>query len=129
MDIEPWGVVLMPKVEKKCTTTTRRAGAQPRRTRAQISGVNEEDHDDATEPLADSIITVDITADRPGPRADLLDAAFKVAMEARRGNSNTAVTFSLDYVKVEVTHALSTHKGPPPLRRWPLGSDALLERG
>lgn len=74
------------------------------RVRAQISGVNEENHDDTSEPLADTVITVDITADRAWTRADLLDAAFKVAGEGRRGNSNNAVTFSLDYIKVEVTY-------------------------
>mgnify|MGYP001608609241 CR=1 FL=1 len=75
------------------------------RVRAQISGVNEENHDDTSEPLADTTITVDITADRAWTRADLLNAAFKCTGEGRRGNSNTAVTFSLDQIKVEVTHA------------------------
>lgn len=74
------------------------------RTRARISSVDEEDHDNTSEPLSATIITVDITADRAWTRADLLDAAFKVTGEAQRGNSNNAVTFSLDYIKVEVTY-------------------------
>lgn len=73
------------------------------RTRARISDVDEENHDDTAEPLADTVITVDITADRSWTRADLLDAVLKVTMAAIRGNSNNAVTFSLDQVKVEVT--------------------------
>ena len=78
------------------------------RTRARISDVDEEDHDDTSEPLADSAITVDITADRAWTRADLLDATFKVTMAGVRGNSNNAVTFSLDYVKAEVTWTSTT---------------------
>jgi hypothetical protein len=74
------------------------------RVRARISDVDEENHDDTSEPTSASTITVDITADRAWTRDDLLDAAFKVTGEAIRGNSNTAVTFSLDYIKVEVTH-------------------------
>jgi len=88
------------------------------RVRARINDVNEENHDDASEPTTDAVITVDITADRAWTRDDLLDAAFKVTGEARRGNSNTAVTFSLDYVKVEVTHTT------PPLAQgaaWGVG--------
>ena len=46
------------------------------RVRARISDVDEENHDDTTEPLADTTITVDITADRAWTRADLLDAAL-----------------------------------------------------
>lgn len=81
------------------------------RTRARISDVDEENHDDTTEPTADTIVTVDITADRAWTRANLLDAAFKVTMEGRRGNSNNAVTFSLDYVQVEVTHSTPSGQG------------------
>src|SRR3990167_424026 len=74
------------------------------RVAAVIGGVNEENHDDATEPTSDKIVTVDITADRTWTRANLLDANFKVYGAGVRGNDNDAVTFSLDYIKVEVTY-------------------------
>jgi len=59
---------------------------------------------DTTEPLTDTVVTKDITSCRSWTRDDLLDANFKVRIGGKRGNSNTAVTFSLDYVKVEVTY-------------------------
>lgn len=77
------------------------------RTLARISSTDEEVHDDATEPLAETQIAVDITSDRTWTRADLLDGTFEVVLEARRGNSSTAVTFNFDYVKVEVTYLVS----------------------
>ena len=74
------------------------------RVRAVVGGVNEEDHDDTSEPTTDTQKTVDITADRTWTRDNLLNANFKVTGDGRRGNSNTAVTLSLDYVKVEVNY-------------------------
>lgn len=71
---------------------------------ALIGGVAEENHDHATEPLADTVVTVDITPDRTWTRDNLLNANFKVQGDARRGNDADAVTFSLDYIKVEVTY-------------------------
>lgn len=79
------------------------------RVNSVVSGVHDANHDDTTEPLADSIITVDVTADRTWTRANLLDGTLTAHLEGRRGNSNTAVTFSFDYVKVEVTYT-----EPPP---------------
>lgn len=73
------------------------------RTRARIDGVDQANHDDTTEPTTDTTITVDITADRTWTRANLLDASLRITGEGRRGNSNNAVTFSLDYIQVEVT--------------------------
>ena len=83
------------------------------RVRARISDVDEENHDDTTEPAADTVITVDITADRAWTRADLLDAVLKATAEGRRGNSNTAVTFSLDQIKYEVTWNANVTITPP----------------
>ena len=87
--------------EYKVSTTASIATA---RTKAIISAVEEENHDDTTEPTTDTVKTIDITADRTWTRANLLNAAFEVVLEGRRGNNNTAVTFSFDYVKVEVTY-------------------------
>lgn len=77
------------------------------RTKAIIGAVDEENHDHTTEPTTDTIVTVDITADRTWSRNDLLDGTFEAVLEGRRGNSNTAVTFSFDYVKVEVTYTVA----------------------
>lgn len=59
--------------------------------------------ENTAEPTADTDVTVDVTSCRSWTRDDLLDANFKVRIGAHRGNSNTAVTFSLDRVLVEVT--------------------------
>lgn len=77
------------------------------RTRARISGVDQALHDDATEPAADTVKTIDITADRSWTRSDLLDGTLEAVLEGRRGNSNTGVTFSFDYIKVEVTYTVA----------------------
>lgn len=74
------------------------------RVNAEVGGVAEENHDDTTEPLADTVVTADVTADRAWTRDNLLNANFKVIGNAVRGNDADAVTFSLDYVKVEVTY-------------------------
>jgi hypothetical protein len=57
-----------------------------------------------TEPTTDTVATFDVTSCRSWTRDDLTDANFKVRVGGRRGNSNTAVTFSLDYVTVEVDY-------------------------
>jgi len=74
------------------------------RVRARVGGVDEEAHDNTVEPLTDTVVSVDVTADRAWTRNDLLDANFAAVFEGVRGNSSTAVTFSLDYLKVEVTY-------------------------
>lgn len=78
------------------------------RVKARIGGVDEENHDNPAEPTIDTVVTVDITADRTWTRADLLNGTFEVVAEATRGNTNTAYTASWDYVKVEVTYAAPT---------------------
>lgn len=90
--------------EYKVSTTSSVATA---RTKAIIGGVDQANHDDTTEPTTDTVLTIDITADRTWNRNDLLDGTFEAVLEGRRGNSNTAVTFSFDYVKVEVTYAVA----------------------
>ena len=87
------------------TSTT--ASIATSRTKARISSVDEENHDNATEPAADTTITTDITADRAWVRNDLIDGTLEVVLEGRRGNSNTGVTFSYDFVQVEATYAAS----------------------
>lgn len=94
------------------------------RVKARISTVEEENHDETSEPLTDTIITVDITADRTWARADLLDANFDVVVEPRRGNSNTAYTASHDYVKVEVNYT-----APVNVEVFPTGSAATSASG
>jgi hypothetical protein len=66
---------------------------------------------DATEPTNDKIVTVDVSGARSWVRGDLLDATFKVHLEGHRGNSNTAVTFSFDFVKVEVDYTYTPPTG------------------
>lgn len=63
---------------------------------------------DTAEPLSDTDVVKDITSCRSWTRTDLLDANFKTLIGAKRGNSNNAVTFSLDYVKVQVTYNTPT---------------------
>lgn len=58
----------------------------------------------ATEPLADRIVTFDVTSCRTWTVNDLLDATFKVKLGASRGDSATPVTFSLDYVQVQASY-------------------------
>src|SRR3990167_9266429 len=67
-------------------------------------GAHGSETDDATEPVADKTVTVDVTSARSWVRDDLLDATFKVHLEGRRGNSNISVTLSFDFVKVEVVY-------------------------
>ena len=60
--------------------------------------------EDTSEPLSDFDYVSDHTSLRSWTRTDLLDANFSTRVGARRGNSNTAVTFSLDSVRVRVTY-------------------------
>ena len=89
--------------EYKVSTT---ASIATMRVRARIDDVDQANHDNTAEPTTDTVVTVDITADRSWTRANLLNASFKVTGEGRRGNSNNVVTFSLDYVKIEITYTL-----------------------
>ena len=70
----------------------------------KISGVAGSNNDDASEPLADKINTYDVTTARAWTRADLLNGTFEIALAAVQGNSNTAVTFSFDYVTATVVY-------------------------
>lgn len=72
----------------------------------KISGTPGSNNDDSTEPLSDTTFTIDVTSARSWTRANLLDGTFEVALSAVQGNSSTAVTFSFDFVQVEVTHDL-----------------------
>jgi len=85
----------------KTSTTSSVATA---RVGAQVSTVNQATHDDTSEPAGDTTITVDITADRSWTQANLLDANFKARLLAVQGSSSTAVTFSFDFIQVEVTY-------------------------
>lgn len=59
---------------------------------------------DASEPILDTDFIADVTSCRTWTRSDLLNANFKTLITAKRGNTNTAATFSLDIVKVRVTY-------------------------
>lgn len=76
---------------------------------ARVSGTSLGNNDDTSEPTSDSVISTDITAARSWVRNDLLDGTFDVVSLLRRGNSNTAVTLSGDFVRVLVNHS-----APPP---------------
>jgi len=76
------------------------------RTYYKISGTPGSNNDDATEPTSDKTNTIDVTSARSWARADLLNGTLEVALSAVQGNSSTAVTFSFDFVQVEVTHEL-----------------------
>lgn len=80
------------------------------RTYYKIGGVAGSNNNDATEPLTDQVNTIDVTSARSWTRADLLDGTFEVVLAAVQGNSSTAVTFSFDYVKVEVTYSTTSIK-------------------
>lgn len=74
-----------------------------------LGGTHGTDHDDTTEPLADTTNSYDVTAERSWTRADLLDANFGVHLAGVRGAGIPAGTFSFDFVRVVVTfHVPST---------------------
>lgn len=72
------------------------------RVKWRINGEEGPDHDDTSEPLTDTVVEVDVTADREWTRDVLTDAAFEVIAEARRGDTDTGHTQSYDYLKVQV---------------------------
>lgn len=59
-------------------------------------------HDNTDMPTTDTVVTVDITADRTWTHAEV--NAIKVIAEALRGDTDTAHTQSWDYVRVEVEY-------------------------
>ena len=87
------------------------------RTYYKISTVAGPNHDDTSEQLSDTTNTIDVTADRTWTRANLLDGTLEVALSAVQGNSSTAVTFSFDFVQVEVTHELPVTLWVPEMNR------------
>lgn len=92
------------------------------RVKYRINGVEGPDHDDTNEPTTDTVVTVDVTADRPvWERQDLNQGVFEVIAEARRGDSDTSHTQSWDYVKVEVAYHI-----PVTVLRVPAGSNGIL---
>lgn len=75
------------------------------RVKWEVNGVEGPNHDDTNEPTTDTIVTVDVTADRAWEAQDFqVGAGFKVIAEARQGDTDTSHTQSWDYVKVEVTY-------------------------
>lgn len=73
-----------------------------------VDGVEGPDHDNTDMPLTDTVVEVDVTNDRFWEPQDLDDAIFRVIVEARRGDTDTAHTQSWDYAKVEVVYHLGT---------------------
>lgn len=78
------------------------------RVKWRVSGVEGPNHDNTDQPLTDTVVTVDVTADREWARDDLLGGAFEVIAEARRGDTATSHTQSWDYIKVEVQYHPAT---------------------
>lgn len=74
------------------------------RVKWRIDGVEGPDHDNTDQPLTDTVVEVDVTADRSWEPQDF--AMFAVIAEARRGDTDTSHTQSWDYVKVEVVYHL-----------------------
>lgn len=89
--------------EWKASTTGSVATA---RTYTKVGGSAGSNHDDTTEPAADTVNTYDVTSERSWTRADLLNGTFEIVLAAVQGASSTAVTFSFDYVKVSVSFTL-----------------------
>lgn len=67
----------------------------------------------AAEPTLDYTFTFDVTSCRNWTVNDLLDANFKVKLGASRENSATPVTFSLDYIRVEVSYNGTSYIASP----------------
>lgn len=64
---------------------------------------------DTSEPTTDTDLSVDITSCfSPWNESYLNNSALTVTIGAQRGNSTTAVTFSLDMVVIKVTYSTST---------------------
>jgi len=78
---------------------------------------------DATEPAADTLLTHTVTVAGNVKLADLQTAnQMKLRVSAIQGNSSTAVTFSVDYVTLNVTYHLSPHVLEPAMRGAMRGS-------
>lgn len=89
--------------EYKVSTTAQVATS---RMKARIGGTDQANHDNTAEPTTDTVVTVDITADRSWSRADLLDGTLEIVLEASN-TTGTDVTFSYDYVKVTVGYNIN----------------------
>jgi hypothetical protein len=76
------------------------------RVKTRIDGVEGLSYDNTDMPLVDTVVTVDVTAERGWTPPDFAAGAFEVIAEARRGDTDTAHTQSWDYVKVEVVYHL-----------------------
>src|SRR6185503_7726386 len=76
------------------------------RVKTRIDGVEGPNYDNTDMPLVDTVVTVDITAERAWTPPDFAADVFEVIAEARRGDTDTAHTQSWDYVKVEVVYHL-----------------------
>lgn len=103
------------------------------RVKWRIDGVEGPNHDHTTEPLADTVVEVDVTADRSfWARSDLADGVFEVIAEARRGDTDTAHTQSWDFAEVEVEYFIpfsilaATGAGEINFALVPRGSGAIL---
>lgn len=78
------------------------------RVKTRVNGEEGPDHDNTDQPLTDTVVEVDVTADRGWTWQDLQDGVFEIIAEARRGDTDTEHTQSWDYVKVEVVYHLPT---------------------
>lgn len=76
------------------------------RVKWRVNGEEGPNHDNTDQPLTDTVVEVDVTAERGWTWQDLQNGAFDVITEARRGDTDTAHTQSWDYVKVEVVYHL-----------------------
>jgi len=72
------------------------------RVKTRVDGEEGPNHDNTDQPLIDTIVEVDITADRGWEWQHLLAGSFEVIAEAIRGDTDTEHTQSWDYLKVEV---------------------------
>jgi len=78
------------------------------RVKWRVDGEEGPNHDNTDMPLTDTVVEVDVTADRAWERQYLVDGRFEVIAEARRGDTDTVHTQSWDYVKVEVQYHAAT---------------------
>ncbi len=79
----------------------------------EVSTVAGTYQENSAEPTTDTTNTYDVTALRSWTRADLLDAAFKLRLRARQGNSATSVVYSFDYAAVRVNYTAATAPNAP----------------
>lgn len=76
------------------------------RVKTRIDGIEGPNYDNTDMPLVDTVVTVDVTAERGWTPPDFAIGIFEVIAEARRGDTDTTHTQSWDYVKVEVGYHL-----------------------